>query len=63
MYPRMIVLNLAPNLVNHIDHLLGGSLINKDRGRGPEYIMSRYWEEPELIEDIKNILIQNTKCG
>ena len=62
-YPRLVVLNLAPNLVNHIDHLLGGSLINQNRNRSTEYIMSRYWDEPRLLVDIENSLKQNTKCG
>ena len=62
-YPKIVGLNLAPNLVNHIDHLLGGSLINQNRGRDTEYIMSRYWDEPELLEEIENSLIQNAKCG
>lgn len=62
-YPKIVGLNLAPNLVNHIDHLLGGSLINQNRGRDTEYVMSRYWNEPELLEEIENSLIQNAKCG
>lgn len=62
-YPRIVLLNLAPNLVNHIDHLIGGSLINKDRGRDTEYIMSRYWNEPELLQTVEESLKQNAKCG
>ena len=55
-YPRLIAYNVAPNMVNHIDHLLGGSLINKDRGQSTEYIMSKYWDEPELLKDIEDKL-------
>jgi hypothetical protein len=43
-------------MVNHIDHLLGGSLINKDRAQNTEYIMSKYWEEPELLTNIEKLL-------
>jgi len=53
---RAQVLNLAPNIVNHIDHLLGGSLVNKDRRQETSYIMSKYWDEPELLDDIEQKL-------
>lgn len=55
-YSNMRVWNLAPNMVNHIDHLIGGSLINQDRSKPIEFIMSKYWDEPELLEDIENKL-------
>lgn len=55
-YPKMKVWNVAPNLVNHIDHLLGGSIVNKQRSQGLDYIMSRYWDEPMLLEDIERRL-------
>lgn len=55
-YPKMLVWNLAPNIVNHIDHLIGGSLINKDRNKDNSYIMSKYWDEPELLDDIEKKL-------
>lgn len=64
--PRMRVWNIAPNMVNHIDHLLGGSLINKDRNKDTPYIMSKYWDEPELLANIKNLLredCQNDKSN
>lgn len=53
-YPRMSVWNVAPNMVNHIDHLIGGSLANKDRSKGIKDIMATYWDEPELIENIEH---------
>lgn len=44
----MEVLNLAPNIVNHIDYVIGGSTINQNRGGDP--VTSIYWEEPELLK-------------
>ena len=52
----MRVWNLAPNMVNHIDHLIGGSLINQGRNKPNEFLMSKYWEEPELLDDIEKRL-------
>ena len=51
-YRNYTVMNLSPNIVNHIDHLIGGSVLNKNRAQGIEYIMSMYWEEPQLIEEL-----------
>ena len=55
-YSDIKVLNLAPNLINHIDHLIGGSLINEKRNKGPEEIMSLYWNEPCLITQLEEEL-------
>jgi len=55
-YNKTPVLNLAPNLVNHIDHLIGGSLINKARDKELSYVMAKYWDEPELVVDIEQRL-------
>ena len=46
------VRNLKPNIVNHIDHLIGGSVLNSNRAQSTEYIMSIYWDEPQLIEQL-----------
>ena len=55
-YPKLQPYNLAPNIVNHIDHLLGGSIINKMRNKPLEFIMSTFWEEPELLVNIEKEL-------
>lgn len=54
--PQMVVYNVAPNMVNHIDHLIGGSLINQTRDKSTQEIMSSYWDEPELLVDIERQL-------
>lgn len=47
------ILNLIPNLVDHIDTLIGGSVINKQR---TSESVSIYWNEPELREKLKDDL-------
>lgn len=54
-YPGMSVMLVKPNLVNHIDYLIGGSTINAGRRRG-KIITAEYWDKPELIEDLKKQL-------
>lgn len=49
-YADMIVHNLYPNIVDNVDYLLGGSLINYQRTDSPN---SLYFVEPELIEELK----------
>lgn len=43
------VINLKPNLVDHVDFLLGGSTLNKQRTKSARSI---YWDEPELIDKL-----------
>jgi len=47
------VMLVNPNLVDHVDWLIGGSIINKQRDK---IIRSIYWEEEKLVEDLKNCL-------
>ena len=43
------VWNLVPNLVEHVDWLIGGSTINEWRG----YVCrSAYWEDEELVKEL-----------
>ena len=49
-YPTEEVLSLAPNLVDHVDYLLGGSVINKQRTL--KDVRSLYWDDTELIQDL-----------
>jgi hypothetical protein len=60
-YPNIRIRNLKPNVVNHIDHLIGGSIINGGRTKSPEYLMATYWDEPELLADIKKKLERGGK--
>lgn len=54
-YPSMSVTLVKPNLVNHIDYLIGGSTINAER-RKSKIITAEYWDEPELIDDLETQL-------
>ena len=49
-YPDMQVLNLNPNIVEHVDWLIGGSTINPDK-RGLR--RSKYWGEDQLVTDLE----------
>ena len=48
------VLNLNPNIVDHVDYLIGGSIVNKIRDS--EKSKSLYFIEPELVEDLRRKL-------
>ena len=49
-YPYTQVVNLAPNIVNHIDYMLGGSVVNHQRD---EEITSVYWEDKEMLINLE----------
>lgn len=44
------VTNVAPNLVEHVDFLIGGSILNKSRCYWPR---AHYWEDEELVEELR----------
>ena len=46
-------LNLAPNLVNHIDDLINGSVVNTSRKRSTRSI---FWEDDDVVEQLKQTL-------
>ena len=46
-------LNLAPNIVNHIDYLIGGSVNGRDTGKR---ILSKYWNDNKLIKELEKKL-------
>lgn len=55
-YPSTKHLNLAPNIVNHIDKYLGGSICNKQRD--PEQdTMSIFWEDKGELQNFKNFIL------
>lgn len=47
------VLNLDPNLVDHVDWLLGGSSVGSTR---KEICRSKYWEDEDLVEELERRL-------
>lgn len=52
-YPKANCYNMCPNLVEHIDDLIGGSTLVTRK----EKIKSKFWNEPDLIEELKKRLI------
>ena len=48
-------LNLAPNLVNHIDKLIGGTVCNTQRDEEQD-TMSIFWEDDSIIDQLKKDL-------
>lgn len=53
------IVNLDPNIVDHIDYLMGGSIINPQRNK-PIY-RARYWYEEDVIEDVTHWLAKYMK--
>lgn len=53
-HPDEWVINLTPNLVDHIDYLIGGTLINKLRAK--KVNRAEYWEEDELVTQLEEKL-------
>ena len=47
----MCVFNLVPNLVDHVDYLLGGSLINTKRT--DPIMRSGFWEHEDLVTELQ----------
>jgi hypothetical protein len=48
-YPKLNVINLAPNLCDHVDFLLGGSIANQQRQGTAR---AAYFNEPELVTSL-----------
>lgn len=45
------VMNLKPNIVDHVDYLIGGSVINT--GRPKFQYRAAFWEDEDLVETLK----------
>lgn len=52
-YPNCTALNIVPNLVDHIDYLIGGGSGKKPRSKP---CRSQYWEEEHLLDELKSVL-------
>ena len=46
-YPNKTVLNLKPNLVDHIDWMIGGSMVNQYRGN--VRVQAQYFNDKDLV--------------
>lgn len=56
-YGWMEAINLIPNLVDHIDYLIGGT-VNSDKPI--RQIRARYWDDEKLVDELEKQLCQNT---
>jgi hypothetical protein len=54
-FPMEGEFNLAPNIVNHIDKWLGGSICNKQRDSEAD-TMSLFWEDNGELNELKSAL-------
>lgn len=54
------VFHMKPNIVDHVDYLIGGSTINQLRSY---QAVSAYFNEPELIEELKVKLNEDKRCS
>ena len=48
-------LNLSPNIVNHIDDLIGGTVVNPQRDK-TQNTRSMFWEEDDVIQTLEDKL-------
>lgn len=56
VYPTKLVTNLVPNLVEHVDYLLGGSVINYTR---TVPAIAAFFKDQDLIYELENRLIED----
>ena len=50
-HPYDYVTNLKPNIVEHVDRIIGGSILSPWRGF---WARAFYWEDEDLVEQLKN---------
>lgn len=50
------VVNVAPNLADHVDFLIGGTVINT--ARTEQYNRARYWDEDAAVVELRNRLTE-----
>ena len=55
-YPDMTHLNLSPNIVNHIDKYLGGSVCNQQRDKDQD-TMSIFWNDTGELQSVMKFLL------
>lgn len=59
-YPQLSVYHVAPNIVDHVDYLIGGSAINQCRG--DVNCRSIHWEDEYLVKELEEKL-KKCQCG
>lgn len=56
-YDHTHITNIKPCIVDHIDYLLGGSVINRWRGY---YARAAWWEDDDLVEQLEKDIAETT---
>ena len=56
LHPNARVNCLIPNIVNHVDWLIGGSVTNPVRNNAANKLVSRFWDEDNLVEELEKQL-------
>lgn len=56
-YPNAVALNIAPNLVDHVDYLLGGG----SGGKRPVEVRAQYWYDHDVVEALEKKILKNPK--
>lgn len=51
-YPGLRMRNLSPNLVDHIDYMIGGSTMNKTKAIQNDR-RSKFWNEEDIIKELE----------
>ena len=52
--PKIPHINLVPNIVDHIDYLLGGSMVNKQRQK--PVVRALYFDDLDLVDELEREL-------
>lgn len=55
-FPLAPILNVAPNLVEHIDYMIGGTIVNPQRKM--KSVRSLYWNENDLVNDLMDKIVK-----
>lgn len=50
-YPDYDIINLKPNLVDHIDYLIGGSVTNNERN--DNIVQAQWFDDLDLIDELR----------
>lgn len=58
-HPDITAYNLKPNIIDHIDCILGGSVINKERGN--RNVRSLFFDDIDLVEQLERKLNESSK--
>ena len=58
-FPSAPILNVAPNLVEHVDYLIGGTVVNPQRKM--KSVRSLYWEENDAVNELMDKIAEYKK--